>query len=144
MYSVPVVKQIIKYPSNKETSFGQEYFVLAPGKETSPKVSIVLSGVDVYDSIAGVNNSEFIRISATQSNFLVEKNLKLEMQRCYPGFLFDGNTCVCDLRIFGIERYVEGYYIELYWILIPKRKPKAISIENSYRSTGKMIHSLYL
>ena len=113
VYSVPVVKQIIKRPSNKEISFGQEYFVLSPGKRASPKLSISLSGVDVYNSIAGVNDSEFIRISATQSNFLVEKNLKLETQKCYPGFVFDGNTCVCDSTILSVNRYNRRYNTKL-------------------------------
>ena len=98
------MKQIFQPTANQEISVGQQYFVLPPGKKTNPKITLTLSGVDVYNSIAGVNDSEFIRISATQSNFLVEKNLKLETQKCYPGFVFDGNTCVCDSTILGIER----------------------------------------
>ena len=94
---------------NREQAVGQQYFVLPPGEKTRPKMSIKLPSYDVYNATAGLNDTEFIRISATQSNFLVEKNLRLETQKCYPGFIFDGNTCVCDLSIPGLERYVKMF-----------------------------------
>ena len=104
VYSVPEVKQILERTSNQEISVGQQYFVLPPGMTTDPQLTISLSGSDIYDWTAGKNDSEFIRISATQSNFLVEKNLRMETQNCYPGFIFDGSTCVCDLTIPGLDR----------------------------------------
>ena len=99
---MPAVKQIFESSANQEISVGQQYFVLPPGKKTIPQLSII--GGSFYDATAGVNDTEFLRISATQSNFLVEKNIRLDSQKCYPGFLFDGNTCVCDLSIPGIDR----------------------------------------
>ena len=104
VYSVPGVKQIYKSSSNEEISVGKHYFVLPPGKETVSQLTISLSGADMYNATAGVNDTEFIRISATQSNFLVEKNLRMETQKCYPGFIFDGSTCLCDLTIPGLDR----------------------------------------
>ena len=104
VYSVPAVKQILERSSDQEISVGQQYFVLPPGRKADPQFTISLSGSDIYNATAGVNDTEFIRISATQSNFLVEKNLRLETQKCYPGFIFDGSTCVCDLTIPGLDR----------------------------------------
>jgi len=99
-------------------SVGQQYFVLPPGRKADPQFTISLSGTNIYNVTAGVNDTEFIRISATQSNFLVEKNLRMETQKCYPGFTFDGSICVCDLTIPGLDRCSRGRYLYLkegYW-----------------------------
>ena len=103
-YSVPVVQQIVKRSSTQEMLVGQQFFVLPLGKKDNLKLSLTLPGTNIYDEIAGANVTELLRISDSQSNFLVEKTLKLETQKCYPGFFFDGNACVCDSMSLGVEK----------------------------------------
>ena len=99
-----MVQQIYKSSSNEEKPVEQQYFVLPPGKKTKTQLTIKLPDARTYDATAGVKDTEFLRISAPQSNFLVEKDVRMETQKCYPGFIFDGHTCICDSTIPGLER----------------------------------------
>ena len=101
MSSLLMVQQIYKSSFNVETPIDQQYFVLFPGRKINPQLTIKSP---TYETTAGINDTELIRISAPQSNFLVEKDVRMETQKCYPGFIPHGSTCACDSKIPGLDR----------------------------------------
>ena len=101
VYSVPVVKQIFERSATQEISVGEQYLVLHLGQKTYPQLSLTLPGIEMYKEIVEANATEFIRISDTQSSFLVEKKLRLETQRCNPGF-FSMVTHVSAIQAFQV------------------------------------------
>jgi len=113
--SLLMVQQIYKSSFNVEIPIDQQYFVLFPGRKINPQLTIKSP---TYETTAGINDAELIRISAPQSNFLVEKDVRMETQKCYPGFIPHGSTCACDSKIPGLDRCSEGRYLYLkegYW-----------------------------
>ena len=112
VYSVPSMKHIIKGELNstdEDEVFGQHYFVMPPN-DTKPVVSLQIPTLSIYRSIAGVSANEYLRLSDTESSFLVEQDLAVATQKCHPGFSYDGTTCVCDTHLAGIERFVTDHF----------------------------------
>ena len=101
MSSVLMVQQMYKSSLNVEIPIDQQYFVLFPWRKIKPQLTIKSH---TYETKASINDTELIRISAPQSNFLVEKDVRMETQKCYPGFIPDGSTCACDSKIPGLDR----------------------------------------
>eukprot|EP00794_Sanderia_malayensis_P019851 gene19851-21793_t len=119
VYSVPSVEHIIKQRnSTSQVAFGQQYFVLPPDVKHRLDVVIQVPSTKVYHQTANVSDQEYLRLSATQSSFLVEEDLTFSTLQCHPGFEYRNGTCVCNSNINGIERCSKGRYVYLkegYW-----------------------------
>ncbi len=106
IYSVPSIKHVIKRTMNaskQDVIYGPQYFVL-PQDRSQVDYSLKIPSSNHYQSTASVPDVEFLRLSATQSSFLIETDLPIYTEKCHPGFQFVDSSCVCNSNLSGIER----------------------------------------
>ena len=115
VYSVPVASPMATYPNgtsaNESIALRQKYFVLRPRENQSLSLEYTVDK-EVYERMDSANNiTHHVQFIDSYSSFISNTELRIKIERCRPGYIFEHNVCVCDKKSKSIVRSVALTYI---------------------------------